>query len=107
MVGDFCKGGVTIHCLNKQNMLAESLLLISFLSVSSKWGVTRHPFHPPGSAAPEVVGSKSDFFFCGFMSFLKAIEFRRYIQHISHSTFKPLYLPQQTKFLIPHLEALT
>ena len=26
------------------------MLFIFFLSVSLKWGVTNHPFHPPGSA---------------------------------------------------------
>ena len=32
-----------------QNMRVWSLLLIFFLCASSKWGVTNHPYHPPGS----------------------------------------------------------
>ena len=46
--GDFCKrgGGVTSFS-DHQNMEAGSLFLIFFLFVSSKWGVTSHPFHPP------------------------------------------------------------
>ena len=87
MVGDFCKGGgVTIHCLNKQNMLAESLLLISFLSVSSKWGVTRHPFHPPWIRSSGGRGFEVRFFF--LWVYVLSEGYRVQTVYTAHFTFR-------------------
>ena len=47
--GDFCKGGSHYSLSDQQNMRGGSLLIF-FLCVSSKWGVTSHLFHPPGSS---------------------------------------------------------
>ena len=45
------KGGgggvlVTIHCLINKICELGAYFLYFFLRVSSKWGVTSHPFHP-------------------------------------------------------------
>ena len=49
--GDFCKGGgVTINCPITKICELKACFLYFFLSVSSKWGITSQPFHPPGSA---------------------------------------------------------
>ena len=52
-IQDFYKGGGgggDYSLSDQQNMSAGSLLLIFVLCVSSKWGVTSHLFHSPGSA---------------------------------------------------------